>query len=123
MSAATNYLELKVLDHVLGTTSFTMPATQFIKLHIGVPGEDATLLPAAETTRKAADWSVASAGTAALAATVTWTAVSTSETYSHFSIWDAATVGNPLIVGALDTPVAVTAGGTFNLTACPITLA
>jgi len=123
MAAATNFLENEVLDHVLGTGSYTMPANQFIKLHIGDPGEDATGNPAAETTREAADWSAASGGTAALAATVTWTSVSTSETYSHFSIWDASTAGNPLIYGALDTPVAVTAGGTFNLTACPVSLA
>jgi len=125
MAAATDYLEAKVVDHVLGTAAFTMPTDVYIKLHIGVPGEDATANAAAETTRKIATWDAASvgAGTAALSATVTWTSVAASETYSYFSLWDAATVGNPLIVGALDSPVAVTAGGTFNLTALPVTLA
>jgi hypothetical protein len=123
MANATNFLENKVVDHVLGTTSYTMPTNTFVKLHTGNPGEDAANNAAGETTRQNADWSASSGGTAALSATVTWTSVSTSETYSHFSIWDAATSGNPLIYGALDSPVAVTAGGTFNLTALPVTLA
>jgi hypothetical protein len=123
MANATNYLENEILDHILGTGAFTMPTQVYIKLHIGDPGEDATGNPAGETTRQAADWSVASGGTAALSATVTWTSVSNSETYSHFSAWDASTAGNPLFYGALDSGVAVTAGGTFNLTACPVTLA
>jgi hypothetical protein len=123
MSAATNYLENEVLDHVLGTGSWTMPTATYIKLHTGSPGEDATGNAATETTREEANWNAASGGTAALNATVTWTAVSTSETYSHFSVWDHISAGNPLVYGALDAPVAVTAGGTFNLTACPITLA
>jgi hypothetical protein len=122
MANATNFLENEILDHILGTGSFTMPTQVHIKLHIGNPGEDATGNPAAETTRQAADWSAASGGTAALSATVTWTNVSTSETYSHFSAWDDATAGNPLFYGALDAPVAVTAGGDFNLTACPVSL-
>jgi N-acetylglucosamine-6-phosphate deacetylase len=120
---ATNYLMDKVVDHILGTASFTMPTQVHVKLHIGAPGLDAANNAAAETTRQAADWNASSGGTAALSATVTWTAVSTSETYSHFSIWDASSAGNPLVYGALDTPVAVTAGGTFNLTACPVSLA
>jgi hypothetical protein len=123
MANATNFLEGEVLDHILGTGAYTMPTATFIKLHIGDPGEDATGNPAAETTREEANWSAASGGSAALAATVTWTSVSTSETYSHFSIWDASTAGNPLIYGALDSGVAVTAGGTFNLTALPVSLA
>lgn len=125
MAAATDYLEAKIADHVLGTTAYTKPTAAYIKLHIGVPGESAATNPAAETTRKVATWNAASVGTgiATLAATVTWTSVAASETYSHFSIWDALTAGNPLIVGALDSTVAVTAGGTFNLTALPVTVA
>ena len=32
MSGMSDYLENKVLDHVLGTTSYTMPATVYIGL-------------------------------------------------------------------------------------------
>lgn len=123
MSAASDYLENEVLDHVLGTGSWTMPSNTYIKLHIGAPGEAGTSNPAGNTTRQEANWNAASGGTAALSATVVWTSVSNSETYSHFSVWDHVSAGNCLIVGALDSGVAVTAGGTFNLTACNITLA
>jgi len=125
MAAATNYLEAEVLDHVLGTGAYTMPTQVYIKLHVGAPGEDADANAAAETTRQAADWNAAASpgGTAALSATVSWTNVSTTETYSHFSLWDDATAGNPLIHGALDSPVAVTAGDNFDITALPVSLA
>lgn len=123
MSAASDYLENEVLDHVLGTGSWTMPSNTYIKLHIGAPGEDGTSNPAGNTTRQEANWNAASGGTAALSATVVWTSVSNSETYSHFSVWDHVSAGNCLIVGALDSGVAVTAGGTFNLTALNVTLA
>lgn len=123
MSAASDYLENEVLDHVLGTGAFTMPTNTYIQLHTGAPGEAGTANVAGNTTRQEANWSVASGGTAALAATVSWTNVSTTETYSHFSVWDASTAGNCLIVGALDSSVAVTANDNFDLTACPITLA
>ena len=52
MAAMTNFLELEVLDHVLGTAAYTAPTNVYVKLHIGAPGEDATGNPAAETTRK-----------------------------------------------------------------------
>lgn len=123
MSAASDYLELELLDHALGTGSFTMPTATYIKLHTGAPGEDGTSNAAANTTRQEANWNAASGGSAALSATVTWTNVPNAETYSHFSIWDHVSAGNCLIVGAFDSSTAVGVGATFNITALPITLA
>lgn len=123
MSDATNYAENKLIDHLLGTASFTMPTNTFVKLHIGAPGEDATGNPAGETTRKEANFNAGSNGAATLAATVSWTNVSTAETYSHFSIWDAVTGGNPLVVGALAAAKTVGVGDNFDLTALTVTIA
>ena len=115
-----NYGELAFLD-TLRNTSFAV-ATPYIKLHLGDPGEAGTANAAVEATRKAVSFSAASAGSIASSATITWTNVSTTETYSHWSLWDAATVGNCLWSGAFSSSAAVTAGDTFQITSLTLTL-
>ena len=121
---APNYLEAEILDHILGTGAFTMPTNSFVKLHTADPGEDATTAAAGNTTRAAVDFAAASSpgGTAASSTAASWTAVSTTETYSHFSIWDASTAGNPLLTGALTASVSVTAGDNFSIPAGSLTV-
>jgi hypothetical protein len=117
-----NYAENKILDHVTGEAAWTMPTTVYVKLHTGDPGEAATSNAATETTRKAASWSAASSGSIATDATIEWTNVSTTETYSHWSLWDASTAGNALWTGALSASAAVTAGDTFQITSLTLSL-
>lgn len=117
-----NYAELKILEHTTGKTSWTMPATVYLKLHTGDPGEAATSNEATEATRKAASWATAASGAIATSATVEWTNVSTTETYSHWSMWDASTAGNALWSGALSASAAVTAGDTFQITSLTLSL-
>ncbi len=65
----------------------------------------------------------ASGGASASSADVTWTNVSTSETYSHVSFWSAAAAGTFLGSDDLAVARAVTAGDTFTITSGSITLA
>lgn len=115
-----NYAENKLLD-TIRNQSFAV-TTAYVKLHTGDPGEDGTNNAATEATRKAVTWSAASSGTMASSATIEWTNVSTTETYSHFSLWDASTAGNCLWYGALSSSAAVTAGDTFQITSLSLTL-
>jgi hypothetical protein len=117
-----NYAELEILDHLTGTASWTAPSSVYIKLHTGDPGEDCTSNAATEATRKVVTFSVAASGAITSDATVEWTNVSTTETYSHWSLWDASTAGNPLWYGALSSSAAVTAGDTFQITQLQLTL-
>lgn len=118
-----NFLEDALLNHIRGT-AYTSPTGLYVKLHTGNPGEDAALLPATEATRKLVTFAVASGGSMAGTGTpvAEWTDVSTTETYSHFSVWDAITAGNPLGYGALSSPAAMTAGDTFQITSLTWTL-
>lgn len=115
--SATNYAEQKILDHLLGTTSFTMPAAPWIKLHTGDPGEDATANAAGNTTRKQVTFGATASpsGVATSTSSADWTNVSTAETYSWYSTWDASTGGNPLLVGQLTAAVTVAVGDNFSL--------
>jgi len=117
-----NYAELKILDHTTGKAAWTMPTTVYVKLHLGDPGEAATSNAAVETTRKSASWASAASGAIATSATMEWTNVSTTETYSHWSMWDNLTAGNALWSGALATSAAVTAGDTFQITSLTLSL-
>ena len=115
-----NYGELAFLD-TLRNVSFSV-ASPYLKLHLGDPGEAGTSNAAVEATRKAISFSAASAGAMSSSATVEWTNVSTTETYSHWSLWDASTAGNCLWTGALASPAAVTAGDTFQITSLTLSL-
>lgn len=63
----------------------------FLKFHKGNPGEEGLNNACTEATRKQVTWE----GTSSLSnsAAVTWTAVSTTETYEYVSMWTAVTGG------------------------------
>lgn len=87
----------------------------YVKLHTGDPGEEGTANAATEATRKEITWGAVSAGAIESSNTPEWTAVSTTETYKYFSIWDATSAGNCLGSGALEAEKAMTSGDTFKL--------
>ena len=115
-----NYLENAYLD-VLRNQSLAV-SDVYIKLHTGDPGEAGTSNAATEATRKLIAFSAASSGSMASSAAITWTNVSTTETYSHWSAWDSLTTGNCLWTGALSSSAAVTAGDTFEITTLTLSL-
>lgn len=117
-----NYAELKILEHTTGKTAWTIPTNVYIKLHTGDSGEAGTNNAASETTRKVAAWATAASGSIATSATLEWTNVAATETYTHWSMWDASTAGNCLWTGALSSSAAVTAGDTFQITSLTLSL-
>lgn len=121
-----NYLEDAIANALRGGgngTSFTAPATVYAKLHTGDPGEDGTANAAGETTRQAVTFGASSNGVISLASGGAWTNVSTSETYSHVSLWDHVSAGNCLGSGALAVAKAVVAGDNFSLSTLTFTFA
>lgn len=115
-----NYAENALLD-TLRNQSFAVTTT-YVKLHTADPGEAGTSNAATETTRKSVSWSAASSGSLASSATIEWTNVAATETYTHWSLWDNASTGNCLWSGALSSSAAVTAGDTFQITSLTLTL-
>jgi hypothetical protein len=107
----------KWLDMLAGT-AFTAPTNTFIKLHTADPGAaGATAAAAGDTTRKQVTWSAASGGSKSMSSMAgSWTNVSTSETISHISGWDASSAGNFLFSAALTASQAWANTNTFSLT-------
>lgn len=120
--SASDFAENEIADWLGANGAPSTVTNVYVKLHIGDPGEAGTSNAAGETTRQEATFNAASGGVVALTATVSWTNVSTSETYSHVSLWDNSTAGNCLGSGAMTAPVAVVAGNDFDLTALTITV-
>jgi hypothetical protein len=116
-----DYAEDAVLDALFNNTSLAIAAT-YVQLHTDDPGEDGTANVATETGRQSADWDPAAGGAVALANDLEWLAVAGTETYTHLSIWDAATDGNCVWTLPLDDPVDVNAGNNFVITSGNITL-
>ena len=110
-----SFLEDKILDLVFNGTSYAGQATVHTKLHTGDPGEEGTANPAANSTRQATTFGAASGGAISNDAQVEWVNVPNAETYSHISLWDAASAGNCLWSGALTQAKTVAVGDTFRI--------
>jgi hypothetical protein len=134
MSAASNYLENKVLDHVLTATAYTQPTTRYLALFTGTAADVKGRLEAGtlsdEVTnsgtayaRQTITFNAASSGTSSSAANVTFpTATANWGTVTVVAIMDAATSGNVLFYGEVTTAKAIDTGDTFTVTAGNLTI-
>ena len=124
MSAASNYLEDKVLNHTLGNASYAQP-TIYIGLftndstNASVNLEAGTLsdeVSGGGYARQTIDFGESSGGTASNNATVTFpTATGNQGTISHVAIMDALTGGNVLFYGSVTTAKQIQNGDTFQI--------
>lgn len=104
-----------ILDGLCRSVAWTDPVAVWVKLHIGDPGAAGTANAAGNTTRQQGTFGTAASGGAiSNTAALTWTLVSTSEDYTHFSAWDDQTIGSFLFSGTI-TANAVTANDTFTI--------
>jgi len=121
MSAASDYLENKVLDHFLGTTSTSAPANVYLALFTSDPTDagSGTEVSTSGTNyaRQAITFSSASSGSTSNSADVQFSQATGSGfgTVTHFGIYDASTAGNLLFHGALTTSKTIDAGDVFKI--------
>jgi len=121
MSAMSDYLENKFLDHFLGTTSTSAPAAVYVSLHTADPTDAGT---GAEISgngyaRQSMAFSAASSGTASNSGSVEFPAASGGNwgTITHIGIWDASTAGNLLFHAALTASKVINEGDIFKIAA------
>ena len=123
MSSFTDYTENKVLDHITGKTSFTMPSTVAVALFTAAPsdaGGGTEVTNANNYSRKTtagADWVAASGGATSNGNVLTFATPSGSwGTVTHFALMDSAThgAGNMLAWAPLSVSQAVGSGNTVS---------
>lgn len=111
-----DYLENKVLDHILGTTSYTMPTDVYLALYTTTPTDSTsgTEVSGGSYERKLITFGASSSGAATNNTNVDFTLMPTC-TVTGVAICDAQTSGNILIYGALTSSKAVTSGDTLRI--------
>jgi hypothetical protein len=138
MSAASNYLENKVLDHVLTATAYTQPSRYLalFKSPVSEAATDADLEAGTLTNevataggtlyaRQSVTFAAASSGTSATNATVTFPAAGASQgTITHVAVMDGGTAGagNVLFWGRVTTAKTIDTGDTFQVTSGNLTI-
>ena len=120
MSAMSDYLENEILDHILGTGSYTMPSAVYVGLATGSFGDDASgsELTGNNYSRVSASFSAAASGTTSNSAAIEFAAATGSwGSVSHFGIFDAASSGNLLIHGAFSAAKTIASGDILRIAA------
>jgi hypothetical protein len=121
MSAFTNYLENKIIDHLFQNTAYTGPATLYIALFTAVTdGEAGTVTEVsggsyarATVTASVGNWADATGnnGTTTNVAVVAFpSATADWGTITHFGVYDASSAGNLLIYSPLAASRTITTG-------------
>jgi len=127
MSAASDYLENEVLDHILGNGAYTAPTDIYVGLWTADDGlESGTVtseVSGGSYARQTMTFDAAAAGSADSAATVTFpTATANWGTITHVALMDASTGGNVLFHGAVTTSKTIESGDTFQISAGNLTI-
>lgn len=117
MGSLSNFLELELLDHVLGNGSYT-PPTIYIALGTGADDTGLTGEPSGNNyARKAhASWNTAASRAITNNGVITFNQASGSwGTVTHYAIFDALTTGNMLGWGQLNTGKSIVSGNTPSI--------
>jgi hypothetical protein len=118
MGSKSDYLENKVLDHVLGGGDYSRPATVYVALFTATPSDSGGgtevsggSYARASVTNNATNWPAASDGSKSNGTAIVFPAPTANwGTITSFGIFDAASSGNLLYWGALSASKTVNNG-------------
>jgi hypothetical protein len=116
MTAISNYLENKLLDHTLRNTSYTSPTTVYLALYTSNPtdADSGTEVSGGSYARQTVAFSAAASGTISNSADITFTSMPAA-TVTHVGVRDASSAGNLLYHGSLSSSKSVDSGDTFKI--------
>jgi hypothetical protein len=125
MAELSNYLENKLLDHVLRNESYTSPTTVYVGLYTSDPGDDnsGTEVSGGSYARQILNVTTATGGIVTSSADVTFPqATAQWGTISHIGLLDAITSGNLLMHTALTTSKTVDADDVIKINTGSLTV-
>jgi hypothetical protein len=126
MAEMSNYLENKILDHVLKNTSYTSPTTVYLGLYTSDPTDagSGTEVSGGSYARQPISFAAASSGSSASNADITFPQATGSwGTVGYVGILDQLTSGNLLFHTALTTSKTIDSGDIFKVTSGNLTVA
>ena len=111
-----NYLENKLVDHFLGTTTYTKPSAVYVALYTVAPSDTGggTEVTGGSYARQTAAFSAASGGATSNNANIDFTNMPAA-TVVAIGIHDALTSGNLLLWGTLTSNKTTDAGDTLRI--------
>jgi len=111
-----NYLENKLIDHFLGTTSFTMPAAVYVGLYTVAPDDTGggTQVTGGSYARQSAAFTASASGATSNSANIDFAGMPAA-TVVAIGIFDASTAGNLLLWGTLTANKTTDAGDTLRI--------
>ena len=124
MAELSNYLENKLLDHVLRGTSYSSPTTVFVGLYTSDPADDnsGTECTGGAYARRQLSVTTATAGIVTSSADVIFPQATGSwGTISHIGLLDAVTAGNLLMHTPLTTSKTIYTGDIFKIASGSLT--
>lgn len=128
MSALSNYLEERIVEHFLRNNAVSSPATVYLALFESDPNEDAsgTETSYANYARQATAWTAMDAqGQTKNSGAIAFPAngnASASVTATHAALFDAASGGNMLLHGPLSSPKTLAVGDVLSFQANALAL-
>ena len=104
------------LDTFASNATYNINTQVWVKLHTADPGASGATAAATNATRQQATFGTpAASGAISNTVAVEWTNVSTTETYTHISLWSLSAAGTFLGSDQLSAPAAVATGDTFRI--------
>ena len=137
MSAMSNYLEKKVLDHILNVTAYTAPSTLYVALFTGTAADVKGRLEAGTLTDEVGDSNAYARETVTFNAATSGAGTTTNDgdvefpaasgswgTITCVAIMDSGThgAGNVLVYGELGVAKTITSGDIFKIPDDEITI-
>jgi len=112
----TNYLENKLIDHFLGTASYTMPSAVYVGLFTVTPGEagGGTEVTGGSYARQEATFTSASSGATSNDSNIDFAGMPAATTVA-IGIFDDVSGGNMLLYGGLTVNKTTDAGDTLRI--------
>jgi hypothetical protein len=120
MAEFTDYLENKIIDHLLRNQSYTPPATVYLALFTTATTDagGGTEVSGGSYARQAVTLAAASGGASSNSADITFPqATADWGTVTHCALYDAVSGGNMLMHSALDASKTINNGDTFKINA------
>lgn len=125
MSAITDFLENKLLEHSLGKTAYALPGGSYLALFTTASSDSAggTEVVGTGYNRKPITWGTASGGSISNSLDVTFdVAGSNWGTITHIGIYSAASAGDYLWHGALSTQKTISTNDQFKIATGNLTI-
>jgi hypothetical protein len=121
----TDYLENKVLDHTLGTTTYTKPTAVYVALFTANPSDagGGTEVAGGAYARQTATFTASASGSTSNSADITFPVATASwGTVTAVAIYDASTAGNMLWWGTLSASKTIAQNDQFKIATGNLTI-